>query len=72
MSYDQSALNTFRVWKHLRRGGLYHVIGLSLDAGNGGSGTPCVVYFSITNQNLYHRPLSEFLDGRFEPVPPAG
>lgn len=72
MAYSDTDLERSRVWRHARTGNLYHVIGVSVCATNGAAeGQVCVVYFSVSEQILYHRNIREFLDGRFIPVSPA-
>lgn len=59
------------VWRHVRTGGLYHVLGVARCSTNGGrEGEASVVYFSVDYQALRYRDAAEFLDGRFIPEPP--
>jgi hypothetical protein len=59
-------------WRHLKTWGTYTVLGVSVSPTNGPGERMdrVVVYVSHTYQALRHRDLGEFMDGRFEPVPP--
>lgn len=69
--YSEECLNPFSVWTHTKSGGTYIVLGVSTCSTNG----PCegvervVVYMSTTYQQLRHRDVKQFLDGRFVPMP---
>ena len=55
-------------WRH-RKGGIYIVIDVATGCGGSIEGQSLVVYFGVTTQGLWARPLSEFMDGRFFPDP---
>jgi hypothetical protein len=59
------------VWKHVKTGGLYHVICVATCSTNGERDMKekSVLYFSMKSGRYFYRELSEFLDGRFEPMP---
>jgi hypothetical protein len=67
--YTEELLRPLSTWRHARTGSTYTVLGVSESSTNGEEGKRVVVYVSHTYQQLRHRDLSEFLDGRFEPVP---
>lgn len=71
MSYQRDMLEHCPVWRHVKTGGLYHVVGTAVCSTNGSEGAECVVYFSMTYQAWRYREIGEFLDGRFVPEPPA-
>lgn len=70
--YSREDVETCQVWTHKKRGGVYHVLGISTCSTNGprDSQEEVVVYFSMTYQKLRHRDVEQFLDGRFEPILP--
>lgn len=54
-------------WMHVRAGGTYTVVaGVVVEA----TVTPAVAYRSDQTEVTWVRPLDEFLDGRFVPLPP--
>lgn len=63
-------LSKWSVWRHVKTNSLYIVIGIAQCSTNGEREhkEQSVVYFSLTHQHLCYREVSEFLDGRFEPV----
>jgi hypothetical protein len=69
--YTKSDLVISRVWRHLKRGTLYHVLGIATCSTNGEreGKEESVIYFGVLQQQFYYREITEFLDGRFEPVP---
>jgi hypothetical protein len=71
MAYSIVDLARHKVWRHIKRGGLYHVLGVARCCTNGDRDRKeeSVIYFSMDYQGLRYREVSEFLDGRFEPVP---
>lgn len=58
-------------WKH-RKGGVYTVIGTALGQGRNGQGLEGreLVVYQGSDQRLYVRSKSEFLDGRFSLLDP--
>lgn len=60
----------YSTWKHLKTNSTYTVLGISTDSTNDAPDPDekYVVYISHTNWTIKHRKLSEFVDGRFEPV----
>jgi hypothetical protein len=70
--YSPQDLQDYPVWRHVKQGGLYNIMGLALCATNGPDEHKewAVVYFSMDHQGMRYRRLAEFLDGRFVPVPP--
>lgn len=73
MAYELYDLGRFPVWRHVATDSLYHVIGLARCSTNGerDGKEDSVIYFSMDYQSLRYREVSEFLDGRFVPEPPA-
>jgi hypothetical protein len=61
------------VWRHIKTNSLYHVLGIACCSTNGDreGKENSVIYFSMDYQGLRYREISEFLDGRFEPVLPT-
>lgn len=68
--YHPDFLKSHPVWKHVKTRGLYHIMGVARCSTNGEreNKEESVIYFSISHQSLRYREISEFLDGRFEPV----
>jgi hypothetical protein len=68
--YEEKMLTPMSLWEH-RNGGLYIVFGVAECSTNGPRehAERSVVYWSATYQGLRYRELSEFLDGRFTPLP---
>jgi hypothetical protein len=71
--YTLTDLVVSPVWRHVATGGLYHVVGVGRCCTNGerDGKEMSVVYFSMDYQHLCYREVSEWLDGRFVPEPPA-
>lgn len=69
--YPEKMLQDFPVWRHVKTGSLYHVLGVARCSTNGEreGKENSVIYFSMTHQGLRYRDINEFLDGRFVPVP---
>lgn len=62
---EAPACNT--LWRH-RKGGLYVVHNLARGCGEGTiDGQDLVIYSTVGEAKLWVRPLSEFMDGRFQP-----
>jgi len=60
-----------RTYRHKARGSLYEVQGLAtLQISGAYDMTECCVYCCLTTGKMWVRPVSEFLDGRFEMVQP--
>ena len=58
-----------RTYRHKARGSLYEVQGLATLQINGEHDmTECVVYLDCNFGRMWVRPVSEFIDGRFEVV----
>lgn len=56
------------VWRHKKRGSLYTVMGsCHIEA----TQTLALLYYASADESWWVRPVSEFLDGRFERVWPA-
>lgn len=66
--YRETDLEQHKVWTH-KKGGLYIVQGVVECSSNGREAERSVLYFSVTYQQWKYREVSEFLDGRFTPVP---
>ncbi len=66
-------LTPYSTWKHVKTNSTYTVLGISLQGTNGPGEheAECVIYVSHTHGHLAHRDISEFLDGRFQPVFPV-
>lgn len=63
-------------WRHKRRQTIYLVLAVGLLQASDGDlhnheGEQLVVYRDISSQQVWVRPLREFLDGRFEPLHPS-
>lgn len=73
MSYNRESLIPFSTWKHVVTGSFYTVFGIASCSTNGPREgvEESVVYVSHTYDGLLYRELSEFTDGRFEPVTPT-
>lgn len=71
--YTVHDLKCHPVWRHVKTGSLYHVLGVATCSTNGEREDKevSVVYFSLDYQALRYRELGEFLSGRFVPEPPA-
>ncbi len=72
MKYEQDDLRLYPIWKHVKTGGMYHILGVGICRTNGeqDGNEVSVFYFSMNHQTLNYRKINEFLDGRFEPVVP--
>jgi hypothetical protein len=70
--YQIVDLRLFPVWRHVKTNSLYHVMGIARCSTNGEreNKEDSVIYFSMDYQSLRYREVSEFLDGRFEPIEP--
>jgi hypothetical protein len=53
------------VWRHVKRGSTYIVDGFCTIEATMERG---VIYTSMTDERVWVRPVSEFTDGRFEPM----
>jgi hypothetical protein len=69
--YTEEDIARNPVWRHVATNSLYHVEGIAECSTNGKEGERAVVYFSMDYQGKRYREVSEFLDGRFVPEPPA-
>ncbi len=57
------------LYRHKKTGGLYIVMaGLNEDVFIEATATPAIIYKSLQDDKIWVRPISEFLDGRFEEV----
>jgi hypothetical protein len=72
--YSEELLVPLSTWRHVKTGSTYTVLGVSTSSTNGpGEGVDkVVIYVSHTHQQLRHRDIAEFLDGRFCPEPRGG
>jgi hypothetical protein len=58
------------VYRHVKSGGKYKVVGVGLNATNGPQEMQTVVlYFCTKTGQIWVREINEFCDGRFEPLP---
>ncbi len=71
---SRTALTYYRLWRHVKTGLHYILIGIAKCATNGerDGKQESVVYYGLTHQHLYYREIGEFLDGRFQPVEREG
>lgn len=69
--YSEELLYPLSTWRHGKTGNTYTVLGVSTSSTNGPGeeGKRVVIYVSHTHQQLRHRDIAEFLDGRFCPEP---
>lgn len=69
--YTPENLPANPVWRHVKTGGLYHVLGVARCSTNGerDGKEGSVIYFGVSSQTLFYREVGEFLDGRFVPEP---
>lgn len=69
--YSESSIIPYDTWKHVKTSSLYTVLGIALCSTNGKREHKerSVVYISHERQALRYRKVSEFLDGRFIPLP---
>jgi hypothetical protein len=57
---------SWTIWKHLKTGGTYTVIGVATCSTNGRQNDEKgVVYQNHTEGRIFYRKLEEFMDGRF-------
>lgn len=60
-------------WRHLDRKTTYWIVGVAIVQARPGptldEGIDLMIYRSFGSGRLWARPVSEFLDGRFEPAP---
>lgn len=66
---NRALVRPFSLWRHVKSGSLYVVLGISRCGTNAREGAESVIYISLSHQRLCDRDVGEFLDGRFEPVP---
>jgi hypothetical protein len=71
--YHEDMLKEITIWRHVASGGLYLIMGVARCSTNGEreGKERSVVYYSVERQHFNYREMWEFLDGRFEPVPPT-
>jgi hypothetical protein len=69
--WSELSVRPYTIWKHVKTNSHYLVLGIALCSTNGPNEHKerSVVYVSLTHQQLCYRELSEFLDGRFMPIP---
>jgi hypothetical protein len=70
-TFTEVDLVPYSTWFHSKTGGTCTVLGVATCSTNGDRENVerCVVYFGHKYQQLRYREVSEFLDGRFKPVP---
>jgi hypothetical protein len=63
---SEQSVPTSTLWRHRKTGGVYTISGMcQIEATN----EPGVLYSSVQHEGpLWCRPISEFIDGRFEPI----
>jgi hypothetical protein len=77
-TFTEADLVPYSTWFHSKTGGTYTVLGVATCLEKRGSGSTngdrenverSVIYFGHKYQQVRYREISEFLDGRFKPVP---
>lgn len=68
MSYSEDKLVPYSTWRHVKTNSTYTVLGIVESSTNGRENERYVEYISHTYQTKKVREISEFLDGRFEPI----
>jgi hypothetical protein len=70
-TFTEADLIPYSTWFHPKTGGTYTVLGVATCSTNGDRENVerSVIYFGHKYQQLRYREVSEFLDGRFKPVP---